>query len=157
MFTRHDRDLGVKNGMLASVLSVKKNKLTVQLDDAEDALGQTRIIDLRDYADIEHGYATTIHKSQGATVDQSFVLASNSMDRHLSYVAMTRHKKRVMLYSSYDEFRDEAHMLNVLSRKRQKQSTLDYLDIPSPDLACERFKEKRKAQAQGWQQSFSLH
>ncbi|WP_081455395.1 hypothetical protein [Roseibium aggregatum] len=34
-------------------------------------------------------YATTIHKSQGATVDRAYVLASATMDRHLTYVAMT--------------------------------------------------------------------
>ena len=31
---------------------------------------------LADYAAVDHGYATTIHKGQGATVDRSYVLAS---------------------------------------------------------------------------------
>lgn len=47
---------------------------------------------MNDYQSIDHGYATTIHKSQGETVDRAFVLASGTMDRHLTYVAMTRHR-----------------------------------------------------------------
>ncbi|MBZ5845368.1 Ti-type conjugative transfer relaxase TraA, partial [Rhizobium sp. VS19-DR104.1] len=52
----------------------------------------------------DHGYATTIHKNQGATVDRAFVMASATMDRHLTYVAMTRHRDEVQLYGSQDEF-----------------------------------------------------
>ena len=50
---------------------------------------------------IDHGFATTIHKSQGATVDKSFVLASRSMDRHLTYVAMTRHRLDTKIYLNH--------------------------------------------------------
>ena len=40
----------------------------------------------------------------GATVDRAFVLASETMDRHLTYVAMTRHRDGVQLYGSQAEF-----------------------------------------------------
>ena len=52
-----------------------------------------------EFRDFDHGYATTLHKSQGATVDRSFVLVGPTMDRHLGYVAMTRHRKAVALYA----------------------------------------------------------
>ena len=55
--------------------------------------GREVSVSMGDYAAIDHGYATTIHKAQGATVDRAYVLASESMDRHLSYVAMTRHRE----------------------------------------------------------------
>ncbi len=58
------------------------------------------------YRAIDHGYATTIHKTQGATVDKAFVLASKTMDRHLAYVAMTRHRQGVELHASREEFKD---------------------------------------------------
>jgi len=48
---------------------------------------------------IHDGYATIIHKFQGVIIDQAFVLASPAIDRHLTYVAMTRHKEDVKLYS----------------------------------------------------------
>ena len=51
------------------------------------------------YNAIDHGYATTIHKSQGATVDHAFVLGSRQMDRHLTYVSMSRHRESVKFYA----------------------------------------------------------
>jgi hypothetical protein len=81
---------------------------------------------MADYAAVDHGYATTIHKSQGATVDRAFVLASGTMDRHLTYVAMTRHRDEVALYAGRDEFSDMGALSGRLSRSQAKETTLDY-------------------------------
>ncbi|WP_457660596.1 hypothetical protein [Sinorhizobium medicae] len=59
---------------------------------------------MNDYQSIDHGYATTIHKNQGATVDRAFVLASGTMGGHLTYVAMTRHRDGAQLYVDGQEF-----------------------------------------------------
>ncbi len=48
--------------------------------------------------------AATIHKSQGSTVDRTFVLATGMMDQHLTYVAMTRHRDRADLYAAKEDF-----------------------------------------------------
>ncbi|MBD8665922.1 hypothetical protein IFT59_22020 [Rhizobium sp. CFBP 8752] len=61
-------------------------------------------VPMKDYQAVDHGYATTIHKNQGATVDRAFVLASGTMDRHLTYVAMSRHRHDVQLYGDAQEF-----------------------------------------------------
>ena len=62
---------------------------------ALDGPSETRIaVETKDYQDLDHGYAATIHKSQGATVDRTYVLASQYFDRHASYVALSRHRGR---------------------------------------------------------------
>jgi hypothetical protein len=81
----------------------------------------------RGYQSFDHGYATTIHKTQGATVDRAFVLASQTMDRHLTYVSMTRHRDRVQLYAGRDAFRDNRDLAATLGRSGAKETTLDYL------------------------------
>ncbi len=81
---------------------------------------------MADYAAVDHGYATTIHKAQGATVDRAYVLASETMDRHLAYVAMTRHRESATLYAGREEFRDLGALSARLSRARAKETTLDY-------------------------------
>jgi ATP-dependent exoDNAse (exonuclease V) alpha subunit len=43
--------------------------------------------------------------AQGATVDQTFMLATPGMDRHLSYVGMTRHREGAGLYAGRDDTR----------------------------------------------------
>ncbi len=101
IFLENNRDLGVKNGMLGTVEHVEPNKIVARLDGRG---GDSVSIATDSYQAIDHGYATTIHKNQGATVDRSFVLASRTMDRHLTYVAMTRHRDSVQLYADSQEF-----------------------------------------------------
>lgn len=106
VFLENSRDLGVKNGMLATVEAVEAGRISARLDGAARSWENARMVTIAtdEYQAIDHGYATTIHKNQGATVDRSFVLASGTMDRHLTYVAMTRHRDGVDLYASADEF-----------------------------------------------------
>ena len=131
MFRENSRALGVKNGMLGTVERAEEGRLSVRLDSAagpRTAQGQGRVVSvsMADYAAVDHGYATTIHKSQGATVDRAFVLASGTMDRHLTYVAMTRHRDGVTLYVDRSEFSDIGALSARLSRSQAKETTLDY-------------------------------
>ncbi|MCB8878529.1 Ti-type conjugative transfer relaxase TraA [Acidisoma silvae] len=128
MFRENNRDLGVKNGMLGTVETAEEDRLVVRLDDSQGRPGQGRTVavSMADYAAVDHGYATTIHKAQGATVDRAFVFASGTMDRHLTYVAMTRHRERVTLYAGRDELRDIGALKTRLSRSQAKETTLDY-------------------------------
>lgn len=61
--------------------------MAVMLDD-----GRAVSFDLKDYAHVDHGYAGTVRKAQGMTVDKVQVLATPGMDRHGAYVALSRHR-----------------------------------------------------------------
>lgn len=99
LFTKNDHDLGVRNGMLGRVHISSTNELTVRLDCSDDDSPEKCIVvKLNQYDHIDHGYAVTIHKSQGATVDNVFVLRSRGMDHHLDYVAYTRHRRNAKIY-----------------------------------------------------------
>ncbi|WP_157803313.1 Ti-type conjugative transfer relaxase TraA [Brucella pituitosa] len=93
----------VKNGMLGNVIATSNEAgrpmLRVRLDNGREVAFSSET-----YCNVDHGYAATVHKSQGVTVDQVFVLGSKSMDQHLSYVAMSRHRHEVTLYAAQDEF-----------------------------------------------------
>lgn len=129
IFLENNRDLGVKNGMLGVVAGVSEGRLVARLDSAKGpGQGREVSVSMADYAAIDHGYATTIHKSQGATIDRAYVLASDRMDRHLSYVAMTRHREEATLYAGRDEFKDLAALSERLSRSGAKETTLDYAE-----------------------------
>jgi len=97
---------------------------------------------LKDYAALDYGYAATVHKAQGATVDRTFVLATPGMDRHLAYVAMTRHREGVELYAGRDDFKDFDKLKERLSRARLKDSTLDYAQRRGLDPARAQGAEK---------------
>lgn len=93
----------VKNGMLGTVIGTTSDRgetlLTVRLD-----AGREVVFGQEAYRNIDHGYAATVHKSQGSTVDRTFVLATGMMDQHLAYVAMSRHRDRADLYMAREDF-----------------------------------------------------
>ncbi|MBN8842571.1 MAG: MobA/MobL family protein [Sphingomonadales bacterium] len=121
MFLRNERNLGVKNGSLGTVQNVDRMRMAVMLDD-----GRSVAFDLKDYAHVDHGYAATIHKAQGMTVDRVHVLATPGMDRHGAYVAMSRHRESVDLHYGRDDFRDQSKLVRTLGRERGKDMASDY-------------------------------
>jgi hypothetical protein len=125
MFLRNERSMGVKNGTLGTVETIDGSRLAVRLDGAERRQVQ---FDLKDYAQIEHGYAATIHKSQGVTVDHAHLLASDGVDRHAAYVGMSRHRETLALHYGADDFKDRDQLTRTLGRERAKDTTLDYSD-----------------------------
>jgi hypothetical protein len=62
----------------------------------------------------------------GVTLDKSFILPSKYMDRHSTYVAMTRHRESVNVYYSKDKFRDYNEMVKILGRENRKDLVSDY-------------------------------
>ena len=121
MFLQNERGLGVKNGTLGTIEQVSTQSITVLTDD-----GRSVGFDLKDYDRIDHGYAATIHKAQGMTVDRTHVLATPGLDAHGSYVALSRHRDSMDLHYGRDDFADENRLVRTLSRERAKDMASDY-------------------------------
>ncbi|MGJ5199648.1 Ti-type conjugative transfer relaxase TraA [Bradyrhizobium sp. HKCCYLRH1030] len=121
MFLQNERGLGVKNGTLGTIEQVSAQSIAVQTDD-----GRSVRFDLKDYNRLDHGYAATIHKAQGMTVDRVHVLATPGMDAHSSYVALSRHRDEVDLHYGRDDFADADRLTRALSRDRAKDMASDY-------------------------------
>jgi len=129
VFLANDRKLGVKNGTLGTVERAGPGQLVVRLDDpGTPGSGRRVAVDQAAYDQVAHGYAVTIHKSQGATLDRTFVLASGGMDAYLAYVSLTRHRDGATLYAGRDDFGDERALVAWLGRARPKMSTLDFAE-----------------------------
>jgi hypothetical protein len=86
---------------------------------------------------LDHGYAATIHKAQGVTVDRTHLLASPGLDRHATYVALSRHRQSVDLHYGRDDFADQRRLGRVLSRERAKDMASDYECDIRRDVATE--------------------
>jgi Ti-type conjugative transfer relaxase TraA len=131
MFLQNERGLAVKNGTFGTIEQVSPQSMTVRTDD-----GRSVAFDLRDYNRIDHGYAATIHKAQGMTVDRTHVLATPGMDAHASYVALSRHRDGMALHYGRDDFANQIQLTRTLSRDRGKDMASDYEQIdPAQDYA----------------------
>jgi ATP-dependent exoDNAse (exonuclease V) alpha subunit len=92
---RNDKHLGVINGDRAQVLAATDEHLDVKTDKGDELrLPRTFIED----GHVDHGYATTAHKAQGATFDKAFVLGSQEAYREWGYTALSRHREEARFY-----------------------------------------------------------
>jgi Ti-type conjugative transfer relaxase TraA len=123
LFTRNSKALGVKNGTLGTIQRIEHRAkgfyLQVKTDD-----GKSVRIDPQQYDHLQHGYASSVHKAQGATVDRAYVLSSEGMtDREWAYVAGSRHRESLHIYADRDTAAD---LEALIERSRQKGTSLDY-------------------------------
>lgn len=92
---RNDKHLGVINGDRAHVLDLTEEHLDVKTDKGDKLrIPRTFIED----GHVDHGYATTAHKAQGATFDKAFVLGSQEAYREWGYTALSRHRDEARFY-----------------------------------------------------------
>ena len=123
LFLQNERGLGVKNGSLGTVeKAASRDSLAVR---SRRRAAESKV-DLKTYAHVDHGYAATVHKTQGMTVDRTHVLATPGLDAHATYVALSRHRDGTGLHYGRDDFADEVQLRRTLSRERPKDMAMDY-------------------------------
>jgi len=135
-FLRNEGSLNVKSGTLGTITGIKDGVLQARLDNTHQQI----TVDTRFYRDLDHGYAATVHKARGTTVDRTYILATSHLDRHATYVALTRHREGTSMFYAAEDFGragvPEGHIdpeakqqfLDVLSRAAPKELAHDYLD-----------------------------
>jgi len=125
MFTRNDNVLRVRNGNLGTIIDARDGELTVRTD-------KGRVVTVRasEYEDVAYGYCATVHKTQGVTVDRSFVLLNEMMSsREWAYVAASRHRYDMHMYS--DRPRGELEL--PLSKSGAKIAAIEILENGQTD------------------------
>ncbi len=126
-FLKNDnQNMRVKNGSLGTIIQITGEQFSVRLDTLPGMRSREVCFSLKDYPYIDYGYAATVYKSQGVTVDRAHILASRYFDTHSTYVAMSRHREGADLHYSQDEFQSFNDLVRRLSRQRDKDFSLDY-------------------------------
>ncbi|NCL75600.1 MobF family relaxase [Rhodococcus sp. YH1] len=94
----------VKNGDLWTVAAIGTDgslRLRNNISGGQVTVAADYITD-----NVQLGYATTVHRSQGMTVGSCHVLAGANMDRQSLYVALSRGKNTNIVYAAHDELPD---------------------------------------------------
>lgn len=73
---------------------------------------------------VELGYAATIHRAQGATVDTAHALVDSSTDRAGAYVALTRGREENRLYVSLGEGQKRDEVLEQIASAYERDLTV---------------------------------
>lgn len=112
----------VKNGDLWRVTQVHDNgAMTVQhLEHG----GKVTLPAAYAAQSVELGYAATIHRAQGATVDTAHALVDSSTDRAGAYVALTRGRESNTLYVSLGEGQSRDEVLEQIASAYERDLTV---------------------------------
>jgi hypothetical protein len=91
-------DVGVVTSELLTIVDLDHHRMTAQADDGRPVTLTGRAID-SDHLD--HAYALTVHRSQGATYDRAHVVAAGG-GRELAYVALSRARDHTTIHTTAD-------------------------------------------------------
>src|SRR5208337_3373547 len=118
--TRKGKDAGLVNGAVGTVLAIDsssgKPRMTVALDGQAKRKVTFMVGDAKEageFNSVRHGYAGTIYKGQGRTLDQTYVFHSSHWRSASSYVALTRHRDSVAVFAARETTPD----LDALARQ----------------------------------------
>ncbi len=111
VITKNNSDLDIMNGNFGTVQSIKFNhsgelEMSIKIDGRDD-LVKTQITGKDAFTNIDHGYAATVHKSQGATVDSAYFYAGSMTDKELGYVAMSRHRDVCQVFTARSKLEEQ--------------------------------------------------
>lgn len=117
MTLKNDKKMNIKNGEMWEVKSVdKEGNVTLKNNSKE------KIFNLREYNYIDHGYASTVHKSQGMTTKKIICSCNEKMNYNEMYTAMTRGKEKYEIYTS-----SRKEMYKNMQKEQKKTSSLSQI------------------------------
>ena len=116
-----DKSLGLINGMFGRAVSVTEDHLEVKLDG-----GRTVHIDPKNYGGFSHGYAGTIYKGQGRTIDETYLMHSFHWKARASYVALTRQKHHARIFVSRQNIPDVEALAKSMGRPDFNRVSVEY-------------------------------
>ena len=123
-----DHQTGVVTSERGTVTEVDDHGLTARMDNGRrvhlgrDALGHDRL---------DHAYAMTVHRTQGATADASHVFGDGG-GRELAYVAMSRARGPSYSYTVADDLAQAAEDLRREWTSERRQRWVLDTDSPAP-------------------------
>ncbi len=95
---RNHRGLGLRNGDRANVMEVSDDRTLIVRLDRDDRRDLRIPTDYLEAGHLDHGYAATVHKTQGATLDTVHYLGSDRSSQEAALVAGSRHRHDFRLY-----------------------------------------------------------
>ncbi len=130
VFLKNYKELGLANGRFATVTYVNFSEAGRVIDFNVRLDGNNKEVTINPTScnSFDYGYAATVHKTQGVTVDHSFVYGGGNLNSSLAYVAMTRHKETATFYASNSQYKTIEVLKQRISRSDVKDSVLNYLD-----------------------------
>jgi Ti-type conjugative transfer relaxase TraA len=127
MFTGTDKKQGITNGRAGTVAAIEGSHVTVTLDGRQP---KTITFDAASFDQFRHGYAGTIYKAQGRTLDQTMLYHSEHWRSAASYVALTRHRDTAALFVATNTAKDVKELARQMGRTDDRRAASQFHYAP---------------------------
>jgi Ti-type conjugative transfer relaxase TraA len=136
-WTQREKEAGLVNGAVGTVVeiasSLGRTRMTVELDGPKDAdpqrlsftVGPNR--EAGEFDALRHGYAGTIYRGQGRTLDETYVLHSRHWREASSYVALTRHRESTAIFVARETASDLDRLARQMGRDEIKRAATSFI------------------------------
>jgi len=134
--TGTDKGRGLINGAAGTIEKIEGDTIAVRLD----GRGEKRVeFDAKEFQDFRHGYAGTIYKGQGRTLDQTYLYHSEHWRSAASYVALTRHRDKAELFVARETAADVKQLSRQMARVDDRRAASHFhqlgTPVPVPEIA----------------------
>jgi len=146
IMTDTDKRTGLINGQGGKIVDIEGGFITLEINN------ELRTLDSNEFTGFRHGYAGTIYKGQGRTVDHAYIYHTRHWGQANGYVALSRHKVDAHLFVA-GEYRDSDKLAKSLKRDDRKVSSLglELADKQSLDTSLGReFEDAQRHASKGF-------
>ena len=118
-FTASDKKAGIYNGNAGTIEAMDGTHIAVKLD---GRAGKVIHFDAANFDQFRHGYAGTIYRGQGRTLDQTYLYHSEHWRSAASYVALTRHREKAELFVARNTAPDIKQLARQMARTDERRA-----------------------------------
>ncbi len=137
-FTDTAKKLGIHNGNAGTItgLDAATGQVWVRLDAAAGKEGRVVTWRAAEFDGFRHGYAGTIYKGQGKTLDHTYLLHTHHWRAAASYVALTRQRESAQVFVSTETASDARQLARQMARGEVRAASVAWatLDELAPEL-----------------------
>ena len=147
-FTDTDKKLRIYNGNVGTITAARPS--TGEITATLDAAGKEgREVDwsAAEFEGFRHGYAGTIYKGQGKTLDRTYLYHTEHWRSAASYVALTRQRESAEVFVARETARDAGQLARQMARGEVRAASVAWAtrDELSQEQKREAEREERAA------------
>ena len=125
-FTDTRKGAKIYNGNVGTItgLDARTGLLQAQLDGPQGAPGREVVWSASEFDGFRHGYAGTIYKGQGKTLDHTYLYHTEHWRQAASYVALTRQRESATIFVARETARNPKQLAWQMARGEVKSASL---------------------------------
>jgi len=128
----------IYNGNVGTITGVdaRTGVIRARLDSTVAGQGREVVWSASEFTGFRHGYAGTIYKGQGRTLDHTYLYHTHHWRSAASYVALTRQRERAQVFVARETARDAPRLARQMAREEIKAASVAWatLDELTPAL-----------------------